>query len=141
MVAECSDVGPRDAIDISNKHQYYASQRLLAFSCFALRSGRASLRVPEPHVRSSPASVTTSAQEGHLEEVKALLEAGKRELVMLSKDHGHLDAVRALLEVGRREFAMMTRNDAVSCLWISSLKGHPGVVKALLGGRGAHLYV
>ena len=48
-----------------------------------------------------------------------------------------MDVVKALLEVGGGELAMMTRNDGVSCLWISAKKGHLEVVKALLevGGR------
>ena len=45
---------------------------------------------------------------------------------------GHVDVVRALLEVGGRELAMITRDNGVSCLFMSAQKGHLDVVKALL---------
>ena len=61
--------------------------------------------------------------------MKALLEAGGRELLMLTADDGasclyfcaafgHLDVVNALLEVGGRELAMLTSDGGVSCLYI-----------------------
>jgi ankyrin repeat protein len=89
-----------------------------------------------------------SAAYGHLEVVKALLEAGGRELVMRTKDDevsclyisaqaGHLEVVNALLEAGGRELVMLTRYNGASCLYISGHEGHLEVVKALLeaGGR------
>ena len=55
-----------------------------------------------------------SAQEGHLEEVNALLEAGGRELLMLTYDV-----------------------DGSSCLYMSAANGHVDVVNALLEAGGA----
>jgi len=50
---------------------------------------------------------------------------------------GHLDVVKALLEAGERELLMLTGVNEASCLIISALRGHLEVVKALLevGGR------
>jgi len=64
--------------------------------------------------------------------VKVLLEAGGRELLMLTTDdgtsclwisaaNGHLEVVKALLEAGGRELAMGNRT---SCLLISAQNGH-----------------
>jgi choline kinase len=68
-----------------------------------------------------------SAQNGHLDVVKALLEVGGRELVMLTADDrfrcllisaeaGNLDVVKALLETGGRELVMLTMDNGASCL-------------------------
>jgi ankyrin repeat protein len=97
-----------------------------------------------------PKLLYMSAQNGHLEVVKALLEAGGRELLMLSRDGGfsclyvsalggHLDVVKALLEVGGGELVMLITGNGQSCLYISASKGHLEVVKALLeaGARAA----
>jgi hypothetical protein len=62
--------------------------------------------------------------------VKALLEAGGRELAMLttgnrtsclliSAQNGHLEVVNALLEAGGRELLMLTNDCGVSCLSIA----------------------
>jgi ankyrin repeat protein len=62
------------------------------------------------------------AAKGHLNVVKALLEVGGRELVMLTADtgvsrlyvsaqNGHLDVVKVLLEAGGRELPMLTRRE------------------------------
>ena len=59
--------------------------------------------------------------------VKALLEVGGRELLMLTADdgtsclyisahNGHLEVVNALLEAGGRELLMLTLDDGTSCL-------------------------
>jgi hypothetical protein len=45
----------------------------------------------------------------------------------------------AMREAGGRELAMMTRNNRVSCLWISAKNGHLEVVKALLEAGGREL--
>jgi hypothetical protein len=37
--------------------------------------------------------------------------------------------VKALLEVGGCDLAIMTRNDGVSCLYMSAENGHPDVVQ------------
>ena len=79
-----------------------------------------------------------------------VLEAGGRELLMLTTDdgasclmvsaqNGHLEVVRALLEAGGRELLMLTRDDGVSCLWISAHKGHLDVLNALLEAGGREL--
>ncbi len=49
------------------------------------------------------------------------------------ENKGHVEVARSLLEVGGCELVMMTRNDGVSCLWISAANGDLEVVKALLG--------
>jgi hypothetical protein len=88
--------------------------------------------------------------EGHLDVVKAVLEAWGRELVMLTADHGfscfmvsagrgHLEVVKELLEVGGRELLMLTTDNGVSCLYASAQNGHPDVVKALLKAGGREL--
>jgi hypothetical protein len=59
--------------------------------------------------------------------------------LFLALKEGHLDVVRALLEVGGRELVMMTRNDGDSCLYISAKKGHLDVVNALLEAGGREL--
>ena len=74
-----------------------------------------------------PSFLFLAVKEGHVEVVRALLEAGGRELVMLNKNdgtscllisaqEGHLDVVSALLEAEGRELAMLTADDGVSCL-------------------------
>ena len=40
-----------------------------------------------------------------------------------------MDVVKALLEVGRRELVMLTEDDGVSCLYTSGENGHLDVVK------------
>ena len=40
-----------------------------------------------------------------------------------------MDVVKALLEVGRRELVMLTADDEVSCLYTSGENGHLDVVK------------
>jgi ankyrin repeat protein len=73
--------------------------------------------------------------EGHLEVVKALLEAGGRELLMLTKgngvsclmvslQNGHLEVVKALLEVGGRELLMLTMDNGASCLSLVTATGY-----------------
>ncbi len=75
--------------------------------------------------------------------MNTLLEAGGRELLMLSRDGGfsclyvsalggHLDVVNALLEAGGRELVMLITGNGQSCLYISASKGHLEVVKSLL---------
>ena len=67
-----------------------------------------------------------SAEQGHVEVVKVLLEVGGRDLVMLTKDdgssclyisahQGHVELVRMLLEVGGRDLAMLVTEDGRSC--------------------------
>ena len=55
--------------------------------------------------------------------------------IYISAQQGHLDVVKALLEVGR-ELVMIMHNGK-TCLLISASKGHQEVLKALLevGGR------
>ena len=71
-----------------------------------------------------------SAQEGHLDVVKELLDSGGRQLVMLTLDNGtsclymsalegHLEVVKALLEVGGRELLMLTKDNRANCLSIA----------------------
>ena len=57
--------------------------------------------------------------------------------LFLAVEEGHVEVVKALLEVGGRELVIMTRDDGVSCVWISAQNGHLEVLKALLevGGR------
>ena len=59
--------------------------------------------------------------------------------LFLAVEEGLVEVVRVLMEVGGRELAMMTRNNGVSCLSISALKGHLDVVKALLEAGGREL--
>jgi ankyrin repeat protein len=59
--------------------------------------------------------------------------------LLLAEKEGYLEVVRALLEVGGREIAMMTRENGVSCLYISAENGHLDVVKALLEAGGREL--
>jgi hypothetical protein len=47
--------------------------------------------------------------------------------------------VRALLEVGGRELVMLTADDGFSCLLIIAEAGHLDVVKALLADGGREL--
>jgi len=49
---------------------------------------------------------------------------------------GHLEVVNALLEAGGRELLMLTRDDGTSCLFISAQNGHLEVVNALLEAGG-----
>jgi len=57
--------------------------------------------------------------------------------LMISAQGGHLEVVRALLEAGGRELLILTMDDVTSCFWISAQNGHLEVVNALLevGGR------
>jgi hypothetical protein len=87
-------------------------------------------------------------QNGHLEVVKALLEVGERELVMLTADEetsclrtsaqdGHLEVVKALLEVGGHELA----GDADQGQWTQLPlhqcgEGASGCDDSAAGGRG-----
>ena len=80
--------------------------------------------------------------------VRALLEVGGRELVMLT-DHngvsvlyvaaiqGHLDVARALMEVGGRELAMLPTTEGSSALVAAAAMGHLEVMWAVreVGGR------
>ena len=70
------------------------------------------------------------AQDGHLDVVNALLEAGGRELAMMTTDNGasclmisaqigHLDVTNALLEAGGRELVMLTTDTGASCLSVA----------------------
>ena len=45
---------------------------------------------------------------------------------------GHLDVVKALLEAGGRELVMLTKGDGGSCHYVSAENGHVDVVNALL---------
>jgi ankyrin repeat protein len=74
--------------------------------------------------------ICISAQQGHLDVMKALLEAGGHGLLMLTTDdgaswllisaeEGHLDVVKALLEAGGRELLMLTTDDGESYLGIA----------------------
>jgi ankyrin repeat protein len=95
-----------------------------------------------------PSYLFLAVEKGHVEVVRALLEVGGRELVMMTRNdgvsclwisaaNGDLEVVKALLEAGARELVMLTENNGVSCLFISAQRGHVEVVKALLevGGR------
>jgi ankyrin repeat protein len=46
----------------------------------------------------------------------------------ISAQNGHLQVVKALLEAGGRELLMLTEDDGASCLHISAAKGHLEVV-------------
>ena len=74
--------------------------------------------------------------------VNALLEAGGRELLMLTKDDGssclmvsahsgHLEVLNALLEAGGRELLMLTADDGSSCLSIARRANHGEVFRVL----------
>jgi ankyrin repeat protein len=52
----------------------------------------------------------------------------------ISAHEGHLYVMNALLEAGGRELLMLSVGDGVSCLLISAQNGHLDVVKALLEG-------
>jgi hypothetical protein len=43
---------------------------------------------------------------------------------------GHLDVVKALLEAGGRELVMLTKGDGGSCHYVSAENGHVDVVRA-----------
>ena len=43
---------------------------------------------------------------------------------------GHLDVVKALLEAGGRELVMLTKGDGASCHYVSAENGHVDVVRA-----------
>ena len=97
-----------------------------------------------------PSFLFLAVKEGHVEVVRALLEAGGRELVMLTSDNGasclmisaekgHLEVVNALLAVGGRELVMLTADNGFSCLMISAQEGHLEVVNALLEAGGREL--
>ena len=47
-----------------------------------------------------------------------------------SGENGHLDVVKALLEAGGRELVMLTKGDGASCHYVSAEKGHVDVVRA-----------
>jgi ankyrin repeat protein len=83
-----------------------------------------------------------SAENGHLEVVNALLEAGGRELLMLTRDdgasclmisaqNGHLEVVDALLEAGGRELLMLTMNNGLSCLSVARRANQGEVFRVL----------
>ena len=57
--------------------------------------------------------------------------------LIVSAQKGHLEVVNAVLEAGGRELLMLTVDGGASCLYISAQNGHLEVVKALLeaGGR------
>ena len=83
------------------------------------------------------------AQNGHLEVVRALLEAGGRELLMLTYDvdgsscllnsaeKGHVDIVTALLEAGGRELLMLTKHNGASCLSVTRQANQEEVCRLL----------
>ena len=85
-----------------------------------------------------PSYLFLAVKQGSVEVVRALLEAGGRELLMLTKDggfsclyvSGHLDVVKALLEAGGRELVMLTKGDGASCHYVSAENGHVDVVRA-----------
>ena len=91
-----------------------------------------------------------AAEAGHVEVTNLLVEAGGRELLMLTNNHGygaesclHLAAgygqvqvAKKLVEAGGRELLMLTTNDGYSCL--NALNGHVEVVTLLVGPRAAH---
>jgi len=89
-----------------------------------------------------PSYLFLAVEEGHVEVVKALLEVGGRELVMLTADNGvsrlymsaqngHLDVVKVLLEAGGRELLMLTRPDGASCLSIARRTNQGEVCRVL----------
>lgn len=91
-----------------------------------------------------------AARNGHLEVVQKLIEVGKRELVMLTKNNGisalhvaaemgHLEVVRALIEVGGRELVMLTNDNVQSALHYAAAEGHLDIVRALLEVGGQKL--
>ena len=72
----------------------------------------------------------------------ALLEAGGRELLMLTWDNGvsclmisaqegHLEVVNALLEAGGRELLMLTADDGSSCLSVARRANKGEVCKVM----------
>ena len=74
--------------------------------------------------------------------VRALLEAGGRELLMLTKDNGvsclwisakegHLEVVNALLEAGGRELLMLTKDNGLSCLSVARRANQGEVFRVL----------
>ena len=74
--------------------------------------------------------------------VNTLLEAGGRELLMLTRDdgtsclwisaqNGHLEVVNALLEAGGRELLMLTKDDGASCLSVARRANHGEVFRVL----------
>lgn len=58
---------------------------------------------------------------------------------MAGAQNGHLDVVRALLEVGGRELVMLTDNDGTSCMYMSAQNVHLEMVKAMLEAGGCEL--
>jgi len=87
------------------------------------------------HVRALVRPMAEQGDESVL--LQALNDEPSYLFIAVENEEGHVDVVKALLEVGGGELAMMTRNDGVSCLWISAHKGHLDVLNALLevGGR------
>jgi ankyrin repeat protein len=85
-----------------------------------------------------------SAQNGHLNVMKALPNAGGREPRMLptnggfnflhvSSYHAHREVVKFLIQVGELELLMMqTTHDGLSCLYAPAQEGPVDTVKALL---------
>ncbi len=74
--------------------------------------------------------------------VNALLEAGGRELLMLTMNNGasclmicaqngHLEVVNALLEAGGREPLMLTMNNGASCLSVARRANQGEVFRVL----------
>jgi predicted LPLAT superfamily acyltransferase len=74
--------------------------------------------------------------------VNALLEAGGRELLMLTMDdgvsclyigaeNGHLEVVKALLEAGGRELVMLSMDSGASCISVASQANQGEVFRVL----------
>jgi len=55
----------------------------------------------------------------------------------MASQNGHVECVRALIEAGGKELVMMADNNGVSSLWMASQIGHVECVRALIeaGGR------
>ena len=58
----------------------------------------------------------------------------------IASQNGHVECVRALIEAGGKELVMMARQlTDVSCLWIASQNGHVECVRALIEAGGKEL--
>ena len=57
----------------------------------------------------------------------------------IASQNGHVECVRALIEAGGKELVMMANKNGASCLWIASQNGHVECVRALIEAGGKEL--
>ena len=57
----------------------------------------------------------------------------------IASQNGHVECVRALIEAGGKELVMMANNNGASCLLIASQNGHVECVRALIEAGGKEL--